>query len=412
MTPHCNGRTTTNKPTSSPGGFHQRLAESAGAAKSHLLPNGHGDKALALSRPLILAPAAARGRRAPAWALAAVRATYIVGALLLFILALEALKKGAGGIVPILDNLSAQGSVNILGFGWLGAYLVLSGSPVAAIALSLFAGNALSDTEAFAMINGSRFGASFIVLLVGFLYYLGKRRTADGIFIGVVALLTTLTIYAPVVPLGSLALRQGWFDSIRLSTPAPITSFVDLTFDPAVGLAAAHLPRLLLFVGGVGLLLGSFQIFDRALPNLESVSGGRVERIARLLHHPLVMFALGLLVTLMTLSVSLSITLLIPLSLKGYVRRDGIIPYVMGANISTWVDTMAAALLLGAPRAFTVVFTEMALGAAISLPVLLFACRPYSRAILALAGRATHSKGAFLAFLVALFILPIIFFFS
>ena len=43
----------------------------------------------------------------------------------------------------------------------------------------------------------------------------------------------------------------------------------------------------------------------------------------------------------------------------------------MGANISTWVDTLVAALLLETPRAFTIVFTEMAVGAAISLFVLL-----------------------------------------
>ena len=48
----------------------------------------------------------------------------------------------------------------IVGFGWLGSYAVLSGSPVAAIALSLFSKGVLSDTETFAMINGSRMGAS------------------------------------------------------------------------------------------------------------------------------------------------------------------------------------------------------------------------------------------------------------
>ncbi len=56
------------------------------------------------------------------------------------------------------------------------------------------------------------------------------------------------------------------------------------------------------------------------------------------------MFAFGTLVTLVTLSVSLSVTILVPLALKGYVRRDKVIPYVMGANIATWIDTLFAAL--------------------------------------------------------------------
>jgi hypothetical protein len=275
----------------------------------------------------------------------------------------------------------------------------MSGSPVAAISLSLYAGGTISDVEAFAMINGSRLGASFIVLFVGFLLYVFRRRSADGLYIGVVALLTAFTLWLPVLPIGILALHSGWFDSVRLSTPGAVTSFVDVAFDPAVNLADDHLPRLMMFV-----------LFDRALPNLESVSGGRVERIRDWIHHPLAMFVLGLLVTAMTLSVSLSLTLLIPLSLKGYIRREGIIPYVMGANISTWVDTLVAALLLNSPRAFTIVFTQMAVGAAVSLLVLLFLYRPYSRLIHATAHRVTHSRREFALFLGAIFVVPLVLF--
>ena len=383
---------------------------------------GPGDQALAprpghpdgLARAAGLAqssdPDAGR-RRLLVWVGAATRAGYSLAGLMLFVLALETLKKGAGGLKPVLNGVSADGVLNLLGFGWSGAYAVMSGSPVAAISLSLYAGGTISDVEAFAMINGTRLGASFIVLFAGFLLWVFHRRTADGLYIGVVALLTAFTLWLPVLPIGILALRSGWFDSVRLSTPGAVTSFVDVAFDPAVNLADDHLPRLMMFILGAGLLLGAFTVFDRALPNLESVSGRRVERIRDWIHHPLAMFALGLLVTAMTLSVSLSLTLLIPLSLKGYVRREGIIPYVMGANISTWVDTLVAALLLDSPRAFTIVFTEMVIGATISLIVLVFFYRPYSRLILATAHRVTHSRKGFALFLGAIFVVPLVLFF-
>ena len=382
---------------------------------------GTGDQALAprpgrsdgLARAAGLAqssdPAVGR-RRLLAWLGAATRAGYSVAGLMLFILALETLKRGAGGLKPVLNGVSADGVLNLLGFGWSGAYAVMSGSPVAAISLSLYAGGTISDVEAFAMINGSRLGASFIVLFAGFLLYVFRRRSADGLYIGVVALLTAFTLWLPVLPIGILVLRSGWFDSVEVSAPGAVTSFVDVAFDPAVDLADEYLPRILMFVLGGGLLLGAFAVFDRALPNLESASGGRVERIRDWIHHPLAMFALGLLVTAMTLSVSISLTLLIPLSLKGYIRRDGIIPYVMGANISTWVDTLVAALLLDSPRAFTIVFTQMVAGAAVSLLVLLFFYRPYSRLILATAHRVTHSRNGFAMFLGAIFLVPLVLF--
>ncbi len=369
--------------------------------------------ALPLGPPLApVAREAVSLRRAPLWAGAALRSLYVVGALFVFILALEVLKSGAGGVGDVLEGVSAGGAVNILGFGWLGAYLVMSGSPVAAIALTLFAGGTLSDTEAFAMLNGSRLGASFIVLFVGFLLYVGRRRTADGLYIGTVALLTAFTLWLPVLPIGILILRSGWLDAVEVSTPGAITSLTDFIYEPLVDSTAEHLHDLLLFALGVGFLLGAFTLFDRALPNLESAPGGRVERMRQLLHHPFMMFVLGLGITAVTLSVSISLSLLIPLSLRGYVRRDGIIPYVMGANVSTWVDTMVAASLLEAPRAFTIVFTQMVVGAALSLLVLTLAYRPYSQAILAAAHRLTRSRREFAFFLGAILLVPLVLFFS
>jgi len=343
-------------------------------------------------------------------AITAARAAFFSAAgVFVFILALQLLKSGAGGLKPVLNAVNADGVANLLGFAWLGSYGVLSGSPVAAISLSLYSGDTVSDVEAFAMLNGSRLGASFIVLFVGFVQYILHRRSADGLFIGAVALLTAFTIWLPTLPIGILALKSGWFDSVEVGTPGGLTSFIDTVYDPLVNRAVDWLPTLLVFVTGIGILLAAFTVFDRALPNLEQPSL-RVERIKERLHHPLAMFALGLVITAMTLSVSISLTLLIPLSLKGYVRRDNIIPYVMGANITTWVDTMVAALLLDSPRAFTIVFTQMVVGAVVSLVVLFVLYKPYSRVILATARRVTHTQRGFALFLGAILLVPAVLF--
>jgi hypothetical protein len=82
----------------------------------------------------------------------------------------------------------------------------------------------------------------------------------------------------------------------------------------------------------------------------------------------------------------------------------------MGANISTWVDTLVAALLLDVPRAFTIVFTEMVVGAGISLFVLVFLYKPYSEAIISLANHITHSRRGFALFLGAILVVPAVMF--
>lgn len=373
---------------------------------------GHTPLAAGVAGPRVGAHQLAhRHQPRPIWRVVriATKVGYSVAGIFIFILALELLKGGAAGLEPVLNGVHADGVHNLLGFGWLGAYLVMGGSPIAAIGLSLYAGHTISDLEALAVLNGSRLGASFIVLAVGFVMWIWHKRTADGLYIGVVALLTAFTLWLPALPLGVLALKSGWFDGVELSRPGFVTSFVDAVYDPVVNPVTDHVTGILVFGMGIGLLLLAFTVFDRALPNLDQPSL-RVERIKDWLHHPLAMFMIGLLLTALTLSVSISLTLLIPLSLKGYVRRNGIIPYVMGANISTWVDTMFAALLLDAPHAFTIVFVQMIVGAAISLAVLVFAYKPYSNAILGLANRITHTRRSFALFMGAIFLVPLVLF--
>lgn len=335
----------------------------------------------------------------------ALRALYVAAALAVFVFALRLLQAGAGGLRPVLNELDIGGTANAVGLGWLGSYLVLSGSPVAAIALSLFSEGVLSDTETFAMINGSRMGASFIVLFVGFLYWVTGRRNPDGLYIGVVALLTAFTLWGPVIPLGQVILERGWFDDVRFGSPGAVTSIVSTIYDPLIDRIDAHAPRLVMFAAGIGILMLSFSVFDRALPNLEQ-PGPRFERASAALSTRFPMFFFGLLVTGMTLSVSLSLTILVPLTLKGYVKRDSIIPYVMGANIATWIDTLFAALLLDEPRAFTIVFVEMITGAAVSLLVLVFLYGPYQRAILGAAHLATRDRRGFTIFMAAILVVP------
>ncbi len=77
--------------------------------------------------------------------------------LFLFILALTLMKDGARSLAPLVrDSFRVTNPVNSLGFGWLFAYVVMSGSPVAAAALTFFDAGVITQLETFTMITGSR----------------------------------------------------------------------------------------------------------------------------------------------------------------------------------------------------------------------------------------------------------------
>ena len=303
-------------------------------------------------------------------------------ALLLFTFALMLLREGARQFGPFVRNsLDVNNAANALGFGWLFAYSVMSGSPVAAITLTLLDASALNRLEAFAMINGSRLGASFIVLFVGFIYYLRGRANKSSMSTGLLSLLVTQTTYLPALFLGGLLLQSGWLDGFQMTEAAEMHSVFNLVFDPIVNLLLGFAPRWVLFFLGFAVLLGSFSLFDKSLPNFHLEESG-FRDMARILYRPLFTFLLGAAVTFVTMSVSLSVSILVPLSVRGYVRRENIIPYVMGANITTFIDTLVAAILLGNTDAFTIVLLEMLSVGIVSLIIILLFYRSYERAVI------------------------------
>lgn len=325
--------------------------------------------------------------------------------LFVFILALELLKSGAGGVAGLLRQVAAEGMINAMGFGWLLAYVSLSGSPVAATALTLLGGGALSPLETFGMINGSRFGASFIVLFTGFIFYLRGVRGRGVVSMGILSMVTTATTYLPAMILGAVALQRGWLAGLRFGSPRLLTSVLDVIYGPITGAARASLPDLLIFALGFAALLAAFQLFDRAVP---AVGSSVVEsRWGRWFDQPLTTFLLGLLVTSITLSVSVSLSVLVPLASRGYVRRDQVIPYIMGANISTFVDTLFASLLLRTPVAFTIVLTEMGSVAVVSLVILLLFFQRYRDALMAVNGFFTANRWRFTLFVAILAVVPL-----
>lgn len=312
--------------------------------------------------------------------------------LVLFVLALRLLSASASAVASVLRELEVEGVVNFVGFGWLLAYGALSGSPVAALSLSLLDGGGASARESLAMLAGSRLGASMIVLVVGLASTMLGRRRPDGIHIGVVALLTTAAIYLPATVLGVWLLDIGVLEGPARAIPTGWTEAPSALVDPVVREVDARLPGALVFALGLGTLLAAFALFDRLLPNLDPPSP-RIERLSRRFADPRSMFLFGALVTSVTMSVSLSVTILVPLALKGLVSRRHVVPYVMGANITTFFDTLFASLLVDARSAPEVVLAEMLAVTLVSVLVLAFAYGPFSRGVLRVAHEAsTHPR--------------------
>lgn len=336
------------------------------------------------------------------------RVGIFTASLALFIFALILLKEGARQLGPLVRNtLEVNNSINALGFGWLFAYAVMSGSPVATITLTLLDVQTLNRPEAFAMITGSRLGASFIVLFIGFIYWLRGGERKASMSTGLLSLLVTQSTYLPALILGYYILEWGWLDNWQVAHAVQFTSFIDGIFDPVISMLIVWVPRWVIFGLGFAVLMVSFSLMDRSLPKVH-LEESRFRGMARILYRPIFTFLLGAAITTLTMSVSLSLSILVPLSMRGYVRRENVIPYVMGANITTFIDTLMAAVLLGNPAAFSVVLVSMFTIALVSLVVILFFFRSYERLILGVANRLLTHRKWLAVYMFVIFAVPIL----
>jgi solute carrier family 34 (sodium-dependent phosphate cotransporter) len=309
------------------------------------------------------------------------RGVALLAGLFLFVGALQLMKTGSAALGVLQPgSILVENALSTLGLGWLGALLVLSGSPVAATALVLVAAGeetggarGLSEIEGFTMLTGSRLGAAFVVLVVAVVFALrageGGRRAP--LSTAVLALSATAVVYVPAAFLGAALLAWEPFSNVELTFPGQFVDLIDLVYGDVVE-RADELPAPVVFLLGLGVLLLAFKLIDAALPDLDDAS---VSRRPAWLRRKWPMFALGSAVALVTMSVSVALTVLVPLVAKNVVRREYVVPYIMGANITTLGDTMLAAFALDSPAAVRVVLAEVIAAGTISVLLLIFAYR-------------------------------------
>ncbi len=349
-----------------------------------------------------VAPSSARRAIDALWWLAR-----FLAALFFFVGALQVMKTGAADLDILKQGgLLVRNAAATLGLGWLGALLVLSGSPIAASALTLVAAGSIDETEGFAMLTGSRLGAAFVVLLVAVIYALrgGEGERMKPVSTAVMALTTTAAIYIPGSLIGLALLQWGPFSRLNIEFPAEFGDLIDVIYGPMLS-RIEDLPAALLFIGGLGILLLSFKLIDTVLP---AMTGQDIEN-SRLswLQKKWPMFGLGCLVALVTMSVSVALTVLVPLVAKKYVKREHILPYIMGANITTLGDTLLAAFLLNSPAAVRIVLAGIVGTTIVSVLLLAFFYPQMRTGVWKFQRQMVKSKIRLAAFTATMFLMPL-----
>lgn len=343
-------------------------------------------------------------RRGPLW----------VGAfasILLFLFAVQLLGTATEAAKPLIERFLVRvvvGDGSALGLSWLVTYGLTNGSVVAALALSLFRSELVTVSALFLMIVGSRLGGSAIVILIGAFDYLQdphRQSFSEGTSLGLLTFLITFTIYVPVAVLGFVVLRTAEAEFLELTGGLSIPVQSLQVFYPVTEVVVRLLGAGLALIVALAVLLASLWLFDELLERVHTETirtyvFGYFER-------RWMAFAIGIVITALTTSVAFSLGVVVPLYNRKFVRRDEIVPYILGANIGTFFDTLVVAFVLETPAGVSIVL--LVVGIATVLTVLaLIEYDSYARFVDDTQNRLVTDRRYFVGFGVLLVVVPVI----
>jgi sodium-dependent phosphate cotransporter len=332
----------------------------------------------------------------------------VLAAVVLFLFAIRLLGSSTDALTPVLRrilNRVVGSDPSALGLSWLATYAVANGSLVAALSLSLFSADLLLPSQLFLMIVGSRLGAAAVVVFIGAFDFLNEEidTLRESTSLGLLTFLLTHSVYLPTLVVGYLALP--YLPSPSEPGTAPIAAEPRTPVSFVTDALVEVLGPAVTFALAVGCILLSLRLFDRILAAVDKRRLRR--RYITTLNDRWVSFVVGLLLTGVTTSVAFSLGVVVPLYNRGHIKRREIIPFVLGANIGTLVDTLVVAVALDSSTGIAVVSTLLCLGFVLSVALLLV-FPAYSALIDAVLTELLDHRGYFVGFLVSLVLVPLL----
>ncbi len=289
--------------------------------------------------------------------LSLIRAAQILAVLLLFFVSIELLggsfKLMGRGVAEQLLSTTANPFVGLF-IGILATSLVQSSSTVTSMVVALVAAGGLTVSGAIPIVMGANIGTSVTNTIVSLGHITRKdefKRAIAGATVHdffnliVVAILFPIELTTRLITRIALGLANGVQGVGGANFLSPVSAVTKPTAGAIAGLLNDN--GILVLIAGVVML---FLALRYLVILLRRAMLGRSERILHkyVFGSPPVALLVGVLLTILVQSSSITTSVTVPLVAAGIVSVAQIFPFVLGANIGTTITAMLAALVLAA----------------------------------------------------------------
>ncbi len=288
--------------------------------------------------------------------------------LYVFLFSLElmgtSLKMFGKGLAEALIATTTNPMVGLF-IGILATSIIQSSSSTTSIVVGLVAGGALTVTNAIPIIMGANIGTSVTNLLVSltqirrdteFRRALSAAIVHDFFNVLAVLILFPLQYFTNFLGQAAAFLGETFQDIGGLKFLSPVKALTSPPVEVLKGLLGKY-PWLLLALSLIILILA----LTRMVKSLKILVVKRAEAWfdRYLFKTALRAFLVGMLLTAMVQSSSITTSLAVPLAGAGLLTLVQIFPYTLGANIGTTVTAILAALVTGNLSAIIVAFSHL-----------------------------------------------------
>lgn len=248
--------------------------------------------------------------------------------------------------------------------GILATSIIQSSSTTTAILVGLVAGGIIPIPHAIPIVMGANIGTSITNIIVS-LGHITRREEFKRAFAGAIVhdffnLMAVIVLFPLELIFHPLEKMALWLTEIFVNVGGfAFVSPLKVILNPVINLLkeSVNSPVILLIISFVALFF-SLVFLVRLM---KSLIIGQIEVIvdSYLFKNIFTAFILGIILTAVIQSSSVTTSLVVPLVGAGILTIRKIYPYTLGANIGTTVTAMLAALVTSAPEAISVAFSHL-----------------------------------------------------
>ncbi len=286
--------------------------------------------------------------------------------------------------------------------------ITMSGSPIAWAFIWLWEALKIPVNNLMSIILGTRWWVNSVLLITGLLMLLKWKSLRRALGITVIQFFVTLSVTLLSATFVFALLKLNLFDNISYALINTVTNTAGIhgVVDFFSNFVKFHIPGIInILIMGIIFLVWWLFAFDK---NFSFVWDEKVAKKIRKIENRKTAFLSWFILTALTMSLSISVTLLLPLYIRKVITRRHLIPYILWANISTLFDTLFLGIMTKSAMWVNVILVFL-LATMISVGIYMLIFKHYKKTISLFTDKILDNKYYFIIFLIVIMFTPILF---